>query len=91
MTLGAYELTVTRCSVRETGPDIDIGGTVYNDEEVLDEYLRGHERGFRLGLRRGHERGYRHGVAVGFEHGLRQGYQMGYEDGYNDGAANGSD
>ncbi|KAL2677285.1 hypothetical protein Neosp_011054 [[Neocosmospora] mangrovei] len=64
---------------------------LYNDETILDEYLRGHERGLRLGLRRGHESGYRQGLAEGFAHGFRQGQETGYAAGFNEGAAYGSD
>ncbi|KAJ4141997.1 hypothetical protein NW754_014787 [Fusarium falciforme] len=72
-------------SVRETDPDIDIGGAEYNDEEVLDEYLREHERGFRLGLRRGQELGYRRGASIGFAQGLRQAQEEAYNAGFRDG------
>ncbi|KAJ3458022.1 hypothetical protein MRS44_012131 [Fusarium solani] len=58
-----------------------------NDEDILDEYLRGHERGFRLGLSRGHDRGYRQGVATGYAYGLSHGQQVAYDAGFEAGIA----
>lgn len=74
-------------SIRETNPDHDIGGAHHNDEEVLDEYLRGHERGYSLGLRRSHDRGYRQGVTAGYAHGLSHGQQVAYDAGFEAGIA----
>ncbi|KAI8657947.1 hypothetical protein NCS57_01174800 [Fusarium keratoplasticum] len=57
------------------------------DEDILDEYLRGHERGFLLGLSRGHDRGYRQGVASGYAYSLSHGQQVAYDAGFKAGIA----
>ncbi|KAJ3458021.1 hypothetical protein MRS44_012130 [Fusarium solani] len=57
------------------------------DEDLLDEYLRGHQRGLRLGLRRGQERAYREDMAMGFAYGLGQGQKEAYDAGLEDGLA----
>ncbi|RSL94646.1 hypothetical protein CEP52_012545 [Fusarium oligoseptatum] len=62
-----------------------------NDEDLLDEFFRGHEQGYRLGFRRGHGSGYRQGLADGFARGLALGQERAYQAGYLDGAGEASD
>lgn len=56
-----------------------------NDEQLLDEFLSGHEQGFRFGIRRGQELGYRRGVSVGFAQGFHQAQGEAYNAGFRDG------